>query len=300
VRGRIGASIAVYTLSSVTAGAWARQEPPAFPSQVNLVLVDVVVTDNNGHPVPNLTRSDFAVTEERRAQTILSYRAVGSTEAGAASEDRMFDEGRAGREAGQTFLIIFDDVHIEAPQTTPAQAAIERFVTSGVARSDTVVLLAPAAGVEFVSGGGADRAALLESLRRLRGMKIIDPCQRLTEFEAMRISVLGSDTVSVARPSSFREHSACPSGGSLDAHAIHQDAQRRDSITLGAVSRALSVIGSGEGKRSAILMSGGFVDDPSLNDAFRRVLQASLGSQAALYFGCLKAETIQSGGSFDP
>jgi len=37
------------------------------------VLVDVVVTDEKGKPVPGLKKSDFSVWEDKKPQTILSF-----------------------------------------------------------------------------------------------------------------------------------------------------------------------------------------------------------------------------------
>ena len=40
------------------------QEPPVFPSGVETVRVDVVVTDAKGRPVSGLRREDFVVRED--------------------------------------------------------------------------------------------------------------------------------------------------------------------------------------------------------------------------------------------
>lgn len=45
----------------------------ALKVETRLVLVDVVVTDRNGNPVPNLNQSDFAVFENGVPQTIASF-----------------------------------------------------------------------------------------------------------------------------------------------------------------------------------------------------------------------------------
>jgi len=48
-------------------------QQPVFKSGTELVLVNVVVRDKNGNVVRGLTRDDFAVTEDDRAQTITSF-----------------------------------------------------------------------------------------------------------------------------------------------------------------------------------------------------------------------------------
>ncbi len=250
-------------------------QPPSFPSRVELVMVDVVVTDKAGEPVPDLTAADFALAEEGRPQRIVSFQSVGSAVSAEGTPDAAAEPKSPQGAPGQVFLIVFDDVHMEPLQTTAAQAAIERFLLSGVQPSDTVAILAPGAEVQLVSGRGTDRSGLLPGVQRLRGLKIVDPCQRLTEFEAMRLVVFGADTTPVRRSSAFRENTACR-GGSLDAQAIYEQAQRRDSQTLAAIAAAFPAFRDAEGKRSVILVSSGFVDDPSLRAAFNAVLRRSL------------------------
>lgn len=47
--------------------------PVVFKSSVNRVIVDVVVTDSNGKPVPGLTLADFSVKEDGQPQSVLSF-----------------------------------------------------------------------------------------------------------------------------------------------------------------------------------------------------------------------------------
>lgn len=46
---------------------------PTFKSQVKAVLVDVVVTDREGHPITGLQYDDFEIFENRKRQTIASF-----------------------------------------------------------------------------------------------------------------------------------------------------------------------------------------------------------------------------------
>jgi VWFA-related protein len=50
---------------------------PVFKANVRRVVVDVVVTDSKGQPVPGLTKADFSVAEDGRQQQILSFDANG-------------------------------------------------------------------------------------------------------------------------------------------------------------------------------------------------------------------------------
>ena len=52
------------------------QQPPAFPTQAEIVTVDVVVLDRDGKPVPGLTRADFVVREDGRPQNVTAFEAI--------------------------------------------------------------------------------------------------------------------------------------------------------------------------------------------------------------------------------
>ena len=50
--------------------------PPTFPRGVDVVTVDVVVTDKAGNPVSGLTKEDFTVLDEGRPQPISSFESI--------------------------------------------------------------------------------------------------------------------------------------------------------------------------------------------------------------------------------
>src|SRR5512145_974689 len=50
--------------------------PPSFPSQVEQVTVDVVVTDKKGVPITTLNQSDFKVFDEGKPQELTSFERV--------------------------------------------------------------------------------------------------------------------------------------------------------------------------------------------------------------------------------
>ena len=61
-------------LHSQTASAAKSQSAPTFESNVWVVLLDVVVTDPKGNPVPGLTEDDFRVLEDGKPQKVASFK----------------------------------------------------------------------------------------------------------------------------------------------------------------------------------------------------------------------------------
>jgi hypothetical protein len=70
-----------WALGPAVGRAFAQQSgsPPAEPEEpilrvsVNLVQVDAVVTDSDGHQVTNLTTDDFDILEDGRPQKITAF-----------------------------------------------------------------------------------------------------------------------------------------------------------------------------------------------------------------------------------
>ena len=75
----------VVFLMLITAALVSTQDPPVpqgtparptFRTGVNVVRVDVIVTDNSGTPVTNLTQDEFEIVEDGRPQTIDLFRTI--------------------------------------------------------------------------------------------------------------------------------------------------------------------------------------------------------------------------------
>jgi hypothetical protein len=73
---RQGLAVAAVLLAGV--GGLRAQEtaPPAFPAEVEQVIVDLVVTDKKGDPVPGISADDLVVTEDGASQSLVSFEAV--------------------------------------------------------------------------------------------------------------------------------------------------------------------------------------------------------------------------------
>ena len=57
----------------LNAASQSANQQPVIKSRVNAVLVDVVVTNSKGEPVPGLRKEDFEILEDGKSQTIASF-----------------------------------------------------------------------------------------------------------------------------------------------------------------------------------------------------------------------------------
>ena len=113
-----------------------------FPSAVGLVRVDVVVTDKQGRPVPDLSATDFALSEDGVPQTINSFESVSVAEADETPPERPCASTTVGPEPRRvrTFVVVFDDMHLTPNQAFRAKAAVAEFLRKGTGVGDRVTM----------------------------------------------------------------------------------------------------------------------------------------------------------------
>jgi VWFA-related protein len=304
-------SLIVAGFLAAAAGAWAAvpqaspeaSQQPSFPAEVELVEVDVVVADREGRPVRGLTRDDFTVEEDGQPQAIESFEAVVTpSEEGpvaAAPPPRVSTNEERIEEARRTFLIVFDDLNLTRLQTIPAKAAVAEFLRNGVGEGDRVLFVATGRTAWWSARMEAGREGILAQLKGLEGLRRVDTePDRMTDWEALRIHVYRDREVAARVGRRFKEYGVTPAADVKRveyrftfedpyllqrASQVYMQALERNRLTLGLLERGLQALDATPGRKSAILVSEGFVRDPTLRE-FKEVVEASRRSNVALYF----------------
>ncbi|HXE64456.1 MAG TPA: VWA domain-containing protein [Bryobacteraceae bacterium] len=134
---------------------------PSFSVSVNLVQVDAVVTDSNGHAVRDLQKDDFEILEDRKPETITNFSRVEvappPTPPSAPSSG-----GGASRPAGapparitqkndirRDIVLMFDDASINEVDLTPILSDMHRFVSNQIQPGDEIAVTASRGGMGF-------------------------------------------------------------------------------------------------------------------------------------------------------
>ncbi len=274
-----------------------------FPSAVELVTVDAVVTDKKNAPIENLTRDSFQVFEDGKPQTITSFEAVVLPPSPSTAPPKMrsisTNQGAEVR-TGRTFIIVFDDVHLHPFQANRAKVAIDQFLKTGTRDGDRVTLLASGGGAWWSTRMPEGYKELTSLLKRLDGRDIPDTGQdRVTEWEALRIHIYRDKQVEERVTRRFETYGVNPgmrnqqqdTGQQFDgdpmvqgrASEVYYQATAKNKITLNAIERALNSLAGAKGRKSLILVGQGFIFDPNL-DEFKNVVQASRRGNCAIYF----------------
>ena len=300
-------------------GAAAAQAAPpaaapqaAFPAQVELVTVDVVVVNRKGEAASGFTRDDFLVAENGRRQTITSFEAV--TVAGPGPRPgpatppppSSYSANVAKPHLGRTFVVLFDDIHLTSTQAFRAKATVSAFLDKGVADGDTVVLVSAAGSAWWTVRMPEGREQLLAVVKRLDGRYVPDSSpDRLTEYEAMRIEVyqdqetawkvmrrfdsygvMGQQTDERgAAPADARatEYGMIPFVVRQRAEEMYRLGTNRTKITLDVMERAIRSLAGIRGRKAMILVSQGFIYDIQL-DEMKNVVDASRRINVPVYF----------------
>jgi len=309
------------TTALVLAGALALIRPPAltpqaidqkpsFPAQAAIVNVDVVVTGRGGAPVLDLRREDFTVSEDGVLQEIVAFDAVHRPTtlpppAGTqpAAEPRASSNVREPGREPASFVVVFDELHMDPAEAARAKKAVAEFLDEAVAPGDSVALVGTREGTRWTARLPAGREALLQVLSRFQGRRVGESVRdAMTDYEAMRIDQdrdpLVTDQVmrrlistgyirkDATLPGEPNDESQQIDGWRSQTQARAAQVYARAAVqaeqSLGVIDRALSGLAGSPGRKSLVLVTGGLIRNPRLL-AYRRVVTDSLRANAAIY-----------------
>jgi VWFA-related protein len=271
-----------------------------FPTGVEQVNVDVVVTDKKGVPVTDLGAGEFTVLEDGRPQNVVTFDSVSVPAAPSTTpppKPKVSVNTAPELQTGRTFVVVFDDIHLTPFQANRAKSAVVQFLQTGVREGDRVTLVATGGGAWWSTRMEAGREELVTMVKRLEGRHIPDRSpERMSDYEAMRIHVYNDKQVEDRVSRRFEQYGAVSGMGRQDrgfdepnpyvrgrASDVYFQAVSRNRITLQILDRVLSSLQGVKGRKSMILVSEGFIYDPNLDD-FKKVVQSSRRSNMAIYF----------------
>ena len=152
-------------------------QQPTFRAEINVVRVDVIVTDRDGNPVTDLEADDFEVFEDDTPQTIDSFRLVrltGTPEPGSEPARPIrngFDEEReAAREDVRLFAIFFDDYHVRFENVVRLREALINFIYTQLGPSDMVSVMYPLTPLDAVQMT-QNHESIVAAIERFEGRK---------------------------------------------------------------------------------------------------------------------------------
>jgi VWFA-related protein len=178
-----------WSLVALPGSAPRQQARPLFRTGVDLVTINVVVRDRSGNPVRGLTRDDFVVTEDGRAQAIstFDFEELDARPAAAPPAAIPTVLGSVGRETapsatpaaapaavvdmhGRRLIILFFDLTSMQPEEAKrAFDSARDYVQRRLTPADAVAITTLSTSLQVPQDFTDDRAALMSAIDRLSG-----------------------------------------------------------------------------------------------------------------------------------
>jgi VWFA-related protein len=148
--------------------------PPVFRTGVNLVRVDVIVEDNDGKPVTDLTKEEFEIVEDGRPQTIDLFRHIQIDGTAAVPHSRQVlnrdtEEREAARDDVRVFGILLADYQVCGQRSRAVREAMATFIRK-LGPNDLIAVMEPLMSVKDLIFT-YDHDAVLQTIQRFEGRR---------------------------------------------------------------------------------------------------------------------------------
>ncbi|MBI3400714.1 MAG: VWA domain-containing protein [Acidobacteria bacterium] len=258
---------------------------PAFKAGVELVRLDVRVTDALGRPVRDLRSDEIEIVEDGDRRPVVFFQHIGEPAESYAEVARHTIAGEVstnqGAARGHLYVLVFDQLHIAPGREQRVRQAARRFVQTRLRPGDRVALYAlPGPGPQIPFTADARRiAAELSNARGMAEPQAFGALGSMTLQEAYQIA-RGNDQVFQRVAERIQVQSgASDAGRRLDTslvgasdtpltNPIKEDAERIVNITDGQTRRVLAALTDVlramrgiEGRKSVLFISEGFYAD---------------------------------------
>jgi VWFA-related protein len=218
-----------------------QQAQPTFRSGVELVEVAVLVRDQNGKLVRDLTRAGFQIVEDRVPQTIVAFEQVSlpvsrSVDRGATDEAQIPRDVSSNERLpdARVFVLVLDGLHVDPRRTRVVQEYARRFIEQRVGPDDLIAVVSPGGLTSATQDFTNDKPRLLSAIGHFSSTKI-----RSATVERDEEARLGAGSGVVLHggkdPSDWERAGRAQSlTGTLEALAGHLDRiqHRRKSLLL--------------------------------------------------------------------
>jgi VWFA-related protein len=150
-----------------------KQQGDIVRTDINLVLIDAVVTDKAGKQVIDLKPEDFEVSEDgkKRQVTHLSYIAAGtpsSTQAEEAKTEAVKTAPLTRDQVRRTVALVVDDLGLSFESLGFVRQALTKFVDQQMQPNDMVAVLRTSAGIGVLQQFTSDKRQLHAAIERVR------------------------------------------------------------------------------------------------------------------------------------
>jgi VWFA-related protein len=259
--------LAALVLAGVPAIA-AKPATPVTPSfgesvEVNVVNVDVYVSDRNGHRVTGLKKDDFTVTEDGKPVGVTNFEELSSRSTPAAQRQAPAAPPAAGKPleaAGQpeaidperqlSLVVFVDNLHIRPQNRTRVVEQIRKFLAQSSRPGDRILLTTYDNNLRVRQPFTEDRAAIDAALREIESLPTYGQQEEAARNTAYQ-SMVDLDTMVKCSKDMIRP---------VEAYA---DQMRGEAMrTIGALTVTINSLSGVPGHRALLFVSDGIPVTP--------------------------------------
>jgi VWFA-related protein len=241
--------------------------PPSFTAgvEVNVVNVDVRVTDASGNPIKGLRKKDFELLEDGKRVSISNFAVVTG---GIASQDAQdADEAPASAavapdsapgaaapasEDAWNLIVYVDNFNIHPGSRTRALRQLQEFLGQ-LSPRDRVMLVAYDMGTKVRLPFTSDPAAIKAALVEMEGLSARGPSSDLERQQAFRQIM----TIQEASVADFTHPLPCPLSIARPAHDFAELRRDESLRTLGALTVLVNSLSGVPGRKAVLHISDG-------------------------------------------
>jgi VWFA-related protein len=245
-----------------------------LPSQrVEVVRVEVVITEKHGRPRTGLTRDDFVVLEDGKSQPIVQFHAF-ERPAPEPSVVHPTGEVPAGDRApaddllpARYVVLAIDDVHMEFSSLVRFRKALDRFIDQDLRPEDQVALVTTSGAFALSQEFTADRAVLRQTLSRLSAQgRRADwtGVPHLSDYQAELIEggdpmALDAAVQEILAAGTIRDADEAERQARSKARAVLAEAVYNSRLTLETLESLCRGLSGLTGRKTLFLISDGFL-----------------------------------------
>ena len=243
-----------------------------FQVEVNYVDVDVVVTDQQGRFVTGLTRDDFAVAEDGKAQKIDTFSLVdipvAKPEEVVIAGKAVTVDTRTNRKPfdGRVYVIVLDDLDVSAMRSTAVRDAARKFVREYMAANDVAAVVYTSGRSDAAQEFTTDRELLIRAIEKFQGRRMRSlSLDRLDAY--YQTIAFGYTSRNDADPNTGAINSQDPAGYGRTSDPTELERGARALTVLDTLKNTADFLGSVRGRRKAVLFFSEGLDYP-IRDVF--------------------------------
>jgi len=274
------------------------------PVEVEVVRLEVVVTEKGGRPRTNLRPEDFAVFEDGVKQEIVQFQAFArpGTETTpppappAPGETAAVRPVTTGDELPARYIVLaIDDVHMEFDSLARVRKALDRFLDEDLKPEDQVALITTSGSSALSQEFTSDRQVLEDTLLRLSakgrraewtGVPYITPYQAelIERGDPMALQVAVQEILAAGV---FLDEDTAGGEAHRKARAILDEAVYDVRLTLEVLESLCRGLAGLSGRKTVFLVSDGFLTSLSSRASagydLRRIADAATRGGVVIY-----------------